>query len=79
MPHYHFDVHTSVEARDEEGIDFADLAEAKAFAMKNAHFMAVEEMRRDRRFSPNHSIKITGGDGVVLHSVRYGDCVDVRL
>ena len=79
MAHYFFHVHTNGEARDEEGTDFPTLAEAKAYAATNAHFPAVEEMRRDRRFSPNHSIRITGADGVLLHSVRYGDTVDVRL
>lgn len=79
MPLYHFDVHTSIIARDEEGSEFADLCAAKASAVAGARFLVIEEIRRDNRFSPNHSITISNTAGVLLHTTRYGDCADVRL
>lgn len=79
MPRYHFHVQTAVQARDEEGQDLPDLDAAKASAMKGVRFLMIEEMRCEHRFSPNHAIKITDSDGAVLHTTRYGDCVDVRL
>jgi len=79
MPHYHFHVHTVTEARDEEGIDLPDLDSAKMSAIAGARSLATEEMRCNNRFSPNHSIRITDSNGLLLHTTRYGDCIDVRL
>lgn len=79
MPYYHFDVHTSIIAHDEEGLEFPDFESAKASAVASARFLVLEELRCDSRFSPNHSIRITDAASVVLHTTRYGDCVDVRL
>lgn len=79
MPHYHFDVHTSVIARDEEGVELPDFESAKASAVASARFLVIEEMCSEHRFSPNHSIQIADAAGVVLHTTRYGDCVEVRL
>jgi len=70
MPRYNFNVKTRVDTLDEEGIEFASLGEAKAFAEANAHFMVAEEMRHERRFSPDHAIEITSANGTLLHSVR---------
>jgi len=79
MPQFHFDIHTTFIARDKEGVDFPDLEAAKVCATAGALSLVIEEMRRDRRFSPNHSIKITNAAGQVLHTARYGDCVAVRV
>jgi hypothetical protein len=79
MPLYHFDVHTSVIARDKDGAEFRDLDAAKVSAVAGVRFLAVEELKSHNRFSPNHSITIADAEGVVLHTTRYGDCVDVRL
>jgi hypothetical protein len=77
MPIYHFDVHTAVIARDEEGLEFPDLCAAKASAVVGVRSLIVEEMRRDNRFSPNHSIQITNAVGQLLHTTRYSDCLDI--
>jgi hypothetical protein len=79
MPLYHFDVHTSTVARDLDGIEFPDLAAAKVSAIAGARFLAAEDMKRDSRFNPHHSIAIRDADGLLLHATRFGDCVDVRL
>ena len=79
MPRFHFHVRTTVDAHDDEGLDFANLDEAKASAILNARALVVGEMLRDHRFSPNHSIEITDAGGTPLHVTRFGDCLDVRL
>jgi hypothetical protein len=79
VPHYHFDVHTCFIARDEEGLELPDLEAAKASSVASARFLVIEELRRHNRFSPNHSIRIADAAGALLHTTRYGDCVDVRL
>lgn len=79
MPLYHFHVNTCVMARDEEGVEFPDLESAQAYAVENARYLAAEEMRCHNRFIANHSIVIADATGKVLHTTRYGDCVDVRL
>ncbi|WP_299645663.1 hypothetical protein [Sphingomonas bacterium] len=72
-------MHTTVEARDEEGLEFGDLAAAKISAAAGAPFLVGEEMKQEHRFSPSHSIRITDTAGLLLHTTRYGDRVDVRL
>lgn len=51
MPHYHYNVHRSVIARDEGGLELPDLASAKASTVASERFLVIEEMWRDNRFS----------------------------
>jgi hypothetical protein len=78
VPKYHFDVHTTADIRDVEGMEFRDLNAAIASAALSARYLAIEEIKTESCFSPNHSIEILDDVGKSLHTTRYGDCINVR-
>ena len=78
MPRYHFHLHKRIEAHDEEGMEFPDLAAAKASAIMNARHLMAAEIKDDGRIRLSDSIEICDPDGVRLHVTRYGDCVDIQ-
>jgi hypothetical protein len=78
MPRYFFHLHNDVEARDEEGIELADLEAARQLAFQNVRFTAGETIKEKGRIVLDHRIDIEDDKGNVLDTVRFRDAVAVE-
>ena len=78
MPKYHLNVFNDVEAPDEEGIDRPNLEIAKAEAIAGARDLVATQIRSGEPVYRSHRIEITDPAGVVLHTVAFGDIIDLR-
>jgi len=73
MPHYYFHLRTiDGTERDEEGITFKSLDDAKADALSSLFEMVSEDAKGERK-SKLLGIDITDGQQNMLASVRLGD------
>lgn len=75
-----FYLHVCNEARapDNEGIELPDLDAARVSAIQGAREMIAEEILSGRPVSRRHCIEITDADGEILHTVLFGDVVQLR-
>lgn len=77
MPRYFLHLYNDVEARDEEGREFADLDDARAAAVRGARDVIAETVSRDGRLNLSHRIDVEDEDGRVLLSVPFSEAVEV--
>jgi hypothetical protein len=77
MARFHFHVHNSVVACDPEGLEMSDLAAAMVFAKNSVRQLMSDEIRFTGRSSLDYSIRIATPEGAPLHTVRYGDGVEI--
>lgn len=75
MQRYFFHLHNDVEASDEEGTVFEDLAAAKKFAVQQIRSLVAASVVSHGRFCLSHRIDIESKDGDVIASVTFGDAV----
>lgn len=76
MPRYFMHLHNDVEAVDEEGVDYPDLASVRRAAEKAARELAAEEVKEGRLNLANW-IEVTDAQGRALFKIRYADVVSV--
>ena len=79
MPRYYFHLLNDVDARDEDGKEFSDLEAAREYAKQCAIFSAAEAIRDQQHFISDHRVQVEDAEGNVLHTVRFGDVVAVKL
>ena len=78
MPVFHFNVFNNVHATDLEGIDRPDLDAAKVNAIAGARALVADHIRNGTTIYQSHRIEITDDAGLLLHTVRFGDIVDLQ-
>ena len=78
MPRYYFHLHNDVEAPDEEGKEFPDLAAAKDYAISEARTLAAEQIKEQGDLVLHHRIDIADESGSILDTVRWADVVHFR-
>jgi hypothetical protein len=78
MPQFHLNVFNDIDAVDEEGIDRANLEAAKSEAIVGARDMIANLIRYGKPVHRTHRIEITDKSGNLLHTVRFGDVIDLR-
>lgn len=76
MPRYFFHLHNDIEARDEEGVELADLAAARAVAMREARAIAAAHVGNGRLVL-SHSIEVTDEHGASLLTVSFGEVIEI--
>lgn len=77
MARYFFHLHNDVEVRDDEGIELADDAAARGFAITNARDMAAHSVRGGR-LNLTHSIEVVAANRRAVTIVSFSDAVAVR-
>jgi hypothetical protein len=77
MPHYYLHQRNDVYVPDEEGDDFADLAEAREKALIGARSIMSEEVKHGS-LDFRGVIEIADDSGLVVEVVRYRDAVTVK-
>jgi hypothetical protein len=78
MPQFHLNVFNDVDALDEEGIERPNLEVAKLEAMIGARDIIANLIRYGKPVHRNHRIDITDEAGNLLHTVSFGDIIDLR-
>jgi hypothetical protein len=78
MPRYFFHLHNDVDAEDPEGIELADLAEARERAIVYARDMASLSIVDHGRLILSHRIDVADQSGEIVHTVHFRDVVEVR-
>jgi hypothetical protein len=78
MPRYFFHLHNDVDATDEEGKEFPDLASARKHAQGEAVHMAAASITEHQRLYGEHRIDVEDQVGEVLLSVFVRDVVVIR-
>ncbi|WP_128082384.1 hypothetical protein [Sphingomonas sp. Ant20] len=78
MPHFYMNVYNNVVAIDEEGIERADLETVMSEAVRGARALIAEHIQNGKTVHTSHRIEIADDAGKVLHTVRFGDIVDIR-
>ena len=77
MPHFHFNVLNDTRAIDYEGVALPDLDAAIANADQGARELIAENVLAGRVISKRHCIEITDVDGELLHTVRFGQIIQL--
>ena len=78
MPHYFFDLHNDVHARDEEGKELPDLDGAKANALQEARAMIQASVADLGRIDLRHYISVRDETGFVVLNMHFEDAVTVQ-
>jgi hypothetical protein len=78
VPRFYFHLYNDVDAPDLDGIELADLAAARQFALTNARFTAAETIKETGRLVPDHRIDIEDEQGKVLDIVYFADAVTIE-
>ena len=78
MPIFHLNVFNNVITPDLDGLERPDLEAAKADAIAGARDLVASDIREGRTVHQSHRIEITDDAGQLLHTVRYGDVVDLQ-
>jgi hypothetical protein len=78
VPRFHLNIFNGAgEAPDEQGQDFADLAAARAEAIRGIRSLLASEMS-DGEIDLGGRIEITDPDGRILRTVAFRDAVKVN-
>jgi hypothetical protein len=78
MPRYFLHLHNDIDALDEEGVELADIAAARALARHSVQFAAAESIKDNARLVLDHRIDIADESGAIIETVRFGDVVKVE-
>ena len=78
VPRFHFNIFDEVESRDTIGSILADLDTARSNAIEGARDLICEQVREGRPVYQSHRVEITDTSGALLHTVTFGDLIDLR-
>ena len=77
MPLYYFDIYNDDVTLDDEGAELADMAAARAHAVKEARVLASETVKAGH-LDCRHRIDVRDHSHTTIDSVAFGDAVEVR-
>ena len=78
MPRFYFHLYNDIDAADDEGVDFPDLASARADAVRQARVTFAETAKDEGRVVLHHRIDIEDEHRRVLGTVYFRDAVKVE-
>ena len=78
MPRFYFHLYDDFDAPDPEGLEMADLATARVYALHLARFTAGETMKDHGSFVGDHRIDVENVEGKVLSRVYFRDAVEIE-
>lgn len=73
---YFFDLHNDIDTQDDEGVELASLAEAKAHAVTEARVMAADSVSKGH-LNLSHYIQVADGGRADLFRVTFREAVEV--
>ncbi len=78
MPHFYFHLYNDIDASDDEGREFPDLAAARNYALGQLRRLVGEIAKDTGRIVLSHRLDIEDEQKTVLDTVRFGDVVKVE-
>jgi hypothetical protein len=78
MPRYFFDLHNDIDAIDDEGKVFPDLAAVKANVLAEAREMIQASVAETGRIDLRHYIEVRDESGAVVYVMHFEDAVTVK-
>ena len=78
VPRFFFHVFDDLDARDDEGVELRDLAEARIYAMHAAKHLMSESLKVEGTISLDHRIVVADEHGHVVETVRFEDAVKIE-
>ena len=77
MSRYYFNIYNDADVLDDEGIELADLATAKAEAIRSARSMMAEHLLAGKPITLKHRIEIADARGQVLAAIFFGELITI--
>jgi hypothetical protein len=77
MPRYYFHIYDDIDVRDEDGIDFPDLASAERAALDGAREMMCGQVM-DGRLNLRHRVEIEDEAGERLMVLPFSDAIRIE-
>jgi hypothetical protein len=77
MPRFHLNLFNNVDALDDEGAEFADLAAAKQIAIAGARELMAAHVMAGKPVSLWHRIEIADDDGKVLATLPFSELITI--
>jgi len=71
MPHFYLHLHNDIDAADEEGKEFPDLAAARSYAQAQVRCLVGETVKETGRIVLSHRIDIANEQQDVLETVHF--------
>jgi hypothetical protein len=78
MARFHLNVFNDIEAFDEEGVERQSLDIVRSEAINGARDLVANLIRYGKPVHRTHRIEITDDAGSHLHTVYFGDVIDLR-
>ena len=78
MPQFHLNLFNGINSIDTEGIEQPSLEDAKSEAVAGARDLVASHVQEGKTIYRSHRIEITDEFGNVLHTVLFGDIIDLR-
>ena len=78
MPRYHLNLYNDEVTIDHEGVILPDLDAVKRYAIHCGREVIAAHVMAGKALFMSHHIDITNTEGAVLHSVSFGELVQVR-
>ena len=77
MPRFYFNVYDDAFLRDDEGIDLADAAAARAAALAGARAMICDQVEKGR-LNLHYRIEVECERGDAIHTLLFGDAIEIE-
>jgi hypothetical protein len=74
---FYFHLFNDIDVPDEEGIEFADLAEAHESAVEQARGLIGEVAKSEARIVLSHRIEIEDSSGAMLDTIYFRDVISI--
>ena len=77
MPRYFFNVYDEEVTPDEEGVEYPDLAAARAAALDGARELVCDQIQNGY-LNLDHRIEVAGAEGETLLTITFRDAFEIR-
>jgi hypothetical protein len=77
VPRYYFHVRNDIDADDDEGVELADDAAARAYARNAARHLICHGIHEHGGVNLDHHIDVAGEEGIPLFQVPFRECFTI--
>jgi hypothetical protein len=78
MPTFYFHLYSGIEARDDRGLQFPDLAAARDEAIMEARELISEFLYRRGCIRPHHRIDVADESGAIVETVAFAELMSME-
>jgi hypothetical protein len=78
MAKFYLNLYNDIDAIDEDGSDYPDLAAAKAVAVAGARDLMASHVQAGKPINLDHRIEVADADGKVLVVMPFSELITIR-